>query len=183
MDFEIELIKFLQSGRNQFFDVSFQVISTVGSVLGVVAFCILLLCTKRKLLFWYLFSYGFVFLTVGILKHTVERIRPFNVSDSIINIGDAVNSFSFPSGHTACATAIAIFLGYLLFQYFQKKSTRIGIVLTCCVYVGLVALSRMYLGKHYLTDVIAGIVISATICVLGLIFMKIIQKKRKKYEN
>lgn len=179
MNFEIDLIKFLQSGRTPFFDVSFQVISAIGSTIGVVAVCLLFLIFKRKLCFWYLFTYGFVYLTVNILKVSVQRTRPFNVTDSIQNIGDVVHGFSFPSGHVACATALAIFLGYFLFQFFKSKGIRIGIVIACTLYVCLVALSRMYLGKHFLTDVVAGAIISAVICVLGLILMHFAQKKNK----
>ncbi len=183
MDFEIEIIEFLQSGRNQFFDVSFQVISWVGSVLGVLALCILLLRFRPKLCFWYLFTYGFVLLTVRIVKGVVERVRPFNATDTILNLGDTTTDFSFPSGHAACATAIAIFLGYFLFQYFKSKKARVGIVVCLTAYVALVCLSRMYLGKHYLTDLIAGVLISAVICVLGLLFMKFCQKRKEKQKN
>lgn len=181
MDFEIKLIEFLQSGRSQFFDVSFQLISALGSTLGIVAFVLFLwFFRRRKLCFWYLFSYGFVYLSVSVLKNCVQRVRPFNVTDTIVNIGDVVHEFSFPSGHAACATAIAIFMAYFLFSCFKKKSTRVGIVLSCALYVGLVCLSRMYLGKHYLTDVLAGVVVSAVVCTIGLLIMTFFNKHKKK---
>lgn len=180
MEFEIKLIEFLQAGRNAFFDMSFQAISVIGSAVGVIALCVFFLIFKRKMLFWYLFSYGFVYLTVSVLKTLVARPRPFNVSDTITNIGDIVHEFAFPSGHAACATAIAIFLGCFLWQHFKKKSTRICIILSCVIYVGLVCLSRLYLGKHYLTDVLAGVAISAVICTLGLLLMHFVSKKRMK---
>lgn len=183
MDFEIKIIEFLQSGRSPFFDVSFQLISAIGSTMGVVAACLLFLLFKRKLCFWYLFSYGFVYLTVSIMKNSIQRMRPFNVTDIIENIGDVVTGFSFPSGHAACATAIAIFVGYFLFQYFKSKGTRVGIVLSCCLYVGLVCLSRMYLGKHFLTDVLAGVAVSAVICALGLTLMYFVNKRKKVKTN
>ncbi len=172
MDFELKIIEFLQSGRTPFFDTSFQIISEIGSVMGVVALCLIFLFFNRRLLFWYLFSYGFVNLVVRIIKGTVERIRPYNASELIQVIGDRVQDFSFPSGHMACATAIAIFLAVFLFSKYKTKGERVLIVLSCCVYVGLVGLSRMYLGKHYLTDLIAGFAISAIICTLGLLLMK-----------
>jgi len=183
MEFEIKLIEFLQAGRNPFFDMSFQVISIVGSAVGLVALVLFLFVFNKKLCFWYLFSYGFVYLTISALKSIIKRPRPFNVVDTIANIGDAVNEFSFPSGHAACATAIAIFLGCFLFTKFKKKSTRVGIVLSCTLFVGLVCLSRMYLGKHYLTDVLAGVLVSAVVCVLGLLFMKFATKKKKEKKN
>lgn len=184
MDFEIKLIEFLQAGRSPFFDMSFQVISLVGSFVGVIALSIFFLLFKWKLCFWYLFSYGFVYLTVSIMKATIQRVRPFNVTDTIANIGDTVTGFSFPSGHAACATAIAIFMAYFLWQIYKKKSMRICIVIASTLYVGLVCLSRMYLGKHFLTDVLAGVAISAAICVIGLFLMRAVQKKKEvKNEN
>lgn len=177
MDIEIKLIEFLQAGRSPFFDLSFQVISLVGSTVGAVALFLFFLLFKRKYCFWYLFTYGFVYLTVSITKICVQRVRPFNVADTITNIGDIVHGYSFPSGHAACATAIAIFLGYFLWQEYKKKSTRIYIVISCVLYVGLVCLSRMYLGKHFLTDVLAGVIISASLCALGLVFMRAMKKR------
>ena len=179
MDFEIKLIEFLQAGRSQFFDTSFQVVSIAGSVIGVIALSLFFLFYKRKLAFYYLFTYGFVYLIVNALKHLIQRPRPFNVVLSIENLGDQVTGFAFPSGHAACATAIAIFLGYFLWQCFNKKSTRICIVTSLAIYVGLVCLSRMYLGKHYLTDVLAGVIISAAVCIAGLFFMNFVEKKKK----
>ncbi|MGN1200969.1 MAG: phosphatase PAP2 family protein [Candidatus Caccovivens sp.] len=183
MDFEIKIIEFLQAGRNVFFDRTFQIISGIGSVVGAVVLVLFFLLFKRKFAFWFLFSYGFVYLFVNLLKNWVERIRPFNVTDTIVNIGDVVTDYSFPSGHAACATAIAIFLGYFLFTKYKSKGMRVGIVLACSLYVGLVCLSRMYLGKHYLTDVLAGVALSAVFCGLGLTLMYFWEKKRKNYEN
>lgn len=179
MDFEIRLIEFIQAGRSPFFDLAFQIISYIGSAFGLIAVGLILLCYKRKLCFWYVLTYGFVFLINNVLvKNLVHRVRPFVASDTIMNIGDKVTDFSFPSGHMACAVTIAIFLGYFLFQYFHKTSTRFGIVLCLCVYIGLVALSRMYLGKHYLTDLLGGMAIAGVICALGLVCMWLYHKKK-----
>ena len=179
MDFEIKIIQFLQAGRSPFFDMSFQIFSKLGSVLGVIFLCAVFLLFNRKLLACYLLSYGVVFSVVRVLKHVVARIRPFNASDAIANIGTAVQDYSFPSGHAACATAIAIFLAYFLFKYFKSKGARVGIVLCCGMYLALVCLSRMYLGKHYLTDLIAGVFISAAICVAGILVFCWLEKKLK----
>lgn len=182
MEFEIKLIEFLQSGRNVFFDASFQIISIIGSAVGMVALVLFFLIFNRRLCFWYLFSYGFVYLTVSMMKALIERPRPFNVTDTITNIGDAVTGFSFPSGHAACATAIAIFIGVFLFTKYKEKWLRICTVCACALYVLLVCLSRMYLGKHYLTDVLAGVLISAIICTLCLI-LRYFMNKGSKNEN
>lgn len=179
MDFEIKIIKFLQSGRSQFFDVSFQMISAIGSVIGVVALVLFFLKFKAKMSFWFLITYGFVFLTINTIKLLVSRARPFAVCDDIQNIGDSVTDFSFPSGHAACATAIAIFIAYFLFSKFKTTSMRVCVGLSCALYVGIVCLSRMYLGKHFLTDVLAGVAISAVICIAGIMFMRYCAKKKE----
>lgn len=179
MDFEIKIIEFLQSGRSPFFDTAFKMISAIGSVVGVIVVSLLFLFKKRKVFFWYIFSYAMAALLIWVLKDQIHRVRPYNAVDSILCIGGASTDFSFPSGHSACATAIAIFVGYSLFTYYKRTGVRVGIVLGCGLYVALVGLSRMYLGMHYLTDVLAGIAISAAFCVLGIILMTIYQKQKK----
>ncbi|MBP3619497.1 MAG: phosphatase PAP2 family protein [Clostridia bacterium] len=182
MEFEIKIIEFLQSRRTPFFDIAFQIISAVGSVVGVVALAIFFLVFKKKMCFWYLFTYGFVYLAVSILKLCVARTRPFNASDTIFNVGDAVSDYSFPSGHCACATAIAMFVCYFLLGNCKTKAMKVWTILFGFVFVGLVCLSRMYLGKHYLTDVLAGVTVSAVICMLGIMFMRYVQKKKRNKE-
>lgn len=182
MDFEIRIIQFLQAGRSPFFDVSFQIFSMLGTLLAICAFVLFLLFYNRKLALCYLMSYGFVFVTVSILKSLVARDRPFAVCEEIELIGKISSDYSFPSGHTACSMAIAIFLGAFLFEKYKDKSSRTWIVVCLTIYVLLVALSRMYLGAHYLTDVLAAMAISAVICAIGLVVMKIFIKKGKKDE-
>ena len=185
MDFEIKLIEFLQGGRTPFFDVSFQVISMIGSYVGAVALVLLFLFTKhrRGYAFWFLFTYGFTYLVQSSLKVLIARDRPFNVSDNIMNIGDVVTSYSMPSGHVVCATLIAVFLGAYLFSFYKSKGIRTMICLALIIYVGLVALSRMYLGKHFLTDTLAGMALGAVFGTLGLILMWQFNKRRKKNET
>ena len=186
MDFEIKIIEFLQAGRTPFFDGAFQVISLIGSYIGAVALVLFFLFTKKKYAFWFLFTYGFAYLIQNILKTAIGRPRPYNIIDTIVSVGDVVTDFSMPSGHTICATMIAIFLGAYLFSVYKKKGQRVWVCLALCVYVGLVMLSRMYLGKHYLTDLLAGLGISVLIGTLGLLFMHFYNKwhqKHKKEEN
>ncbi len=180
MSFEIAIIEFLQAGRTPFFDAAFQVISMLGSYVGAVALVVFFLFTKKSYAFWFLFTYGYAYLTQNILKEVIARPRPYVVSDVIVSIGDVVNDFSMPSGHTVCATMIAIFLGAYLFSRFKKKGMRVWITLALVVFVGLVMLSRMYLGKHYLTDLIAGFGLAVFFGVLGLLLKYFYEKSKKK---
>lgn len=178
MEFEIKLIKFLQAGRNQFFDVSFQAISLLASVVGVVFFVLFLLRYKPSLVFWYAFAYGMVALLVSVLKVLVARERPFAVDGEIAIIGDAESDFSFPSGHTACAVTIAIFLGTFLFEQAKDKKTKFWITFSLTIYVLLVMISRMYLGMHYLTDILVGAAVPVIVCPCVLATRRYFQKKK-----
>ncbi|MCC6072818.1 phosphatase PAP2 family protein [Massilia sp. GCM10020059] len=101
-----------------------------------------------------------------ILKHIFQRARP-----SLENPLLTLTTYSFPSGHTVAATLFyGLIAAYLVCQSSRWK-TRFLIVLGACVMVGLVGLSRMYLGVHYLTDVLAAIAEGCgwlAICITGV---------------
>lgn len=83
------------------------------------------------------------------LKHLVARARPFDVIQNLVPLITKPTDYSFPSGHTACSFAVA----FLLFRKLPKKY---GI--PCLAFAALIGFSRIYLGVHYLSDVIAGVV-------------------------
>ncbi len=88
------------------------------------------------------------------LKALVYRERPFVTHPSIEKLSEAGSS-SFPSGHTLEAFAIAAALSLL----FSRKQ----VVIPVYIWAMLVAYSRMALGVHYPSDVLAGIFIGTFI--------------------
>lgn len=92
------------------------------------------------------------------LKPLVARIRPYEVIDSLTLLVDRQSDFSFPSGHSAAAFAVAVVLLRLL-------PKRYGV--PAMVLAGLIALSRLYVGVHYPTDVLAGMAIGAAAALLS----------------
>src|SRR5262249_40865881 len=65
-------------------------------------------------------------------------------------------SYSFPSGHAVAATVFYGFAAILLGSYIAAKVWRIVISLAAVAVILMVGLSRVYLGAHYPTDVLAG---------------------------
>lgn len=88
----------------------------------------------------------------GILKNIIQRDRPFIDLEGINMIIKAPTSYSFPSGHTTSSFAAA----GVIAMNFKNKSIY---VFTLAI---LIALSRLYLGVHYPTDIIAGIILGLT---------------------
>jgi membrane-associated phospholipid phosphatase len=150
MIFEVEIIKWLQEHRSSFLDKLFELITMFGEemimilVLGLVYWSIKKDAGKRLAII--------VFISMGInslLKVMISRLRPFQVDSSIVNLRpETSQSYSMPSGHTQSSSTL--FFG--LASLFKKKSLWV-FAITITVLVGI---SRMYIGVHYLSDVIVG---------------------------
>jgi membrane-associated phospholipid phosphatase len=87
-----------------------------------------------------------------ILKSTIKRQRPFVKDPSIIPL-DAAGSYSFPSGHTSDAFATATSLSIAYPKWY--------IIAPSFLWASGVGYSRMYLGVHYPSDVVAGAIVGA----------------------
>lgn len=82
-----------------------------------------------------------------LLKPLVARMRPYEYSEKVVLLVGKANDFSFPSGHTGSAFAIAVVVCLML-------PRKYGIVaLGMAVLMGY---SRLYVGIHYPTDVLGG---------------------------
>lgn len=95
------------------------------------------------------------------LKYSVNRTRPFISYPYLENVTN-VASPSFPSGHTSDAFAIATSLSLAYPKWY--------VIVPSYTFAGAVAYSRMHLGVHYPSDVLAGAVIgagSAYLCFKG----------------
>lgn len=99
-----------------------------------------------------------------ILKNLVARTRPYEVVDGLKLLVAKASDYSFPSGHSGSSFAASVVMLRLL----PKKFGIPAIILAT-----LIALSRLYVGIHYPTDVLAGI-ITGTIC--GIIAIKLSKK-------
>ena len=97
------------------------------------------------------------------LKEAYERSRP-HFDDPLVTLG----TYSFPSGHTAAATIFYGVLAAFLVTRYRKHRTRVLIVTCAVLAVVTVAISRMYLGAHYFSDVVAAAASSTAWLVLCL---------------
>lgn len=83
------------------------------------------------------------------LKKLLSRERPYKILEQLNTFGINLKDYSFPSGHTAASFSIATTMALNI--------PKISIVVF--LLASIVAISRIYLGVHYPTDVAAGIII------------------------
>lgn len=130
-----------------------------------------------NVIFFLVVSVGGVFLNL-LLKLAFQRERPDGEVSyiDVFNVSLEIPSYSFPSGHTMRATILLLFLMYLVYTYVIHRSLKGLLLLLCSLGIVGVALSRLFLEAHFLSDTIAAISVSIVwFCLVRLFF--------KKYDN
>jgi membrane-associated phospholipid phosphatase len=136
-----------------------------------IALCVMLLVSKKTrrsgivLLLALFLSWS---LGEGLLKHIFLRTRPYIAHPDLIPLARRPRSSSFPSGHTATACA----MGFTALRELRKRYSIPIFIIGL-----LVSLSRLYLGMHYPTDVITGILLGLFSCCLAERLMWRLQDK------
>lgn len=159
------LMSVIQGERTALFDRLMVIVTRMGDyhtqLWAAVVLCTLLLCTKQwRATAFALFTLLGTALANGALKALFARQRP----EVLLN---PLETFSFPSGHSSAAFAFFLTLGVLAGRE-QPPRLRLTWVLLACLPAMVIALSRVYLGVHWPTDIIAGALLAATICMAGL---------------
>jgi undecaprenyl-diphosphatase len=91
-----------------------------------------------------------------ILKIIFMRERPDETFALITESG-----FSFPSGHMQGSTALFISIAIVLLLHYKKSKATVSAVTLCCIVPILVGISRMYLGVHFLSDILCGLALGS----------------------
>ena len=109
------------------------------------------------------------FLLNELLKNIFQRVRPDE-----INWLTNVNGYSFPSGHSMVSMSYYGFLIYLI--YISKVKMKWSIICLLIFIIFFIGFSRLYLGVHYLSDILGGYLISLVyLCVAITIYNRIIK--------
>ena len=110
-----------------------------------------------------------------LLKYAFHRTRP-RFDDPLLTLP----TYSFPSGHTANAALLYGLLACWLWLHYRGAAARTATVAGACLMVALVGTSRMYLGVHYLSDVLAA---TAEACVWLAVCVTAISTLRRRREG
>ncbi|AGA85114.1 bifunctional DedA family/phosphatase PAP2 family protein [Stutzerimonas stutzeri] len=159
------LLAVIQGERSATFDRVMVVITRTGDfhtqLWAAVLLCVLLLLARqwRAALFAVCTLLGTA-VANGALKATFARVRPEVLMEPL-------SSYSFPSGHSSAAFAFFLTLGVLAGRG-QPPRLRLAWLVLASLPATAIALSRVYLGVHWTTDVTAGALLAASICAASL---------------
>lgn len=88
---------------------------------------------------------------MALLKGFYERDRP-----SVVTHFDPPGGHSFPSGHSMISAALYLTLAVLIARTLQKRRQRVFVVCVGALLTATIGITRLFLGVHYPTDVLAG---------------------------
>jgi len=149
-----QVIDFMKLIVNKYLTFIFKIFTFIGDFyipVFIIVCCFFLFKNK-----WYsvLLSCGYLFsgFMSFFCKYLSLRPRPI---DALISIP---KSYSFPSGHTLTSVVFYFLLWYLLTINSTKKVKTMSLIVTI-ICITLIAISRMYLGVHYFSDVVGGYII------------------------
>lgn len=138
--------------------------------------CVVALLLLRKRHVAYATGLTITLATTGLgvlfLKDFVARVRPplkFEAYQEIL--------YSFPSAHAALSAAFYGFLIFLVWRFIARRSLRYTAIGFLVLFIAAISFSRLYLGVHYMSDVIAGILFGALCVWLGVLWIRYTEKR------
>jgi membrane-associated phospholipid phosphatase len=178
---DIDLLKKINGNRNTNFDPLMKGVTNSALPISIgtpiVIYAVGLIekdsVTKKKAIFVLETAAASAFTTL-VLKNVIKRDRPYVTYPEIDNVVEE-SSYSFPSGHTSSAFATATSLSMAYPKWY--------VIAPSFLWAGTVGYSRMHLGVHYPTDVLAGALIGSGSAFLCYKLNKWINKKRDLHQK
>lgn len=109
-----------------------------------------------------------------IIKNVVARTRPYEAIEALNRIVSAQSDYSFPSGHTTASFAVAV----VMFMELPKKYGVPALIMAF-----LIAFSRLYVGVHYPSDVIVGMITATIYAIIAVTIYRKCFNKDKAADN
>ncbi len=152
-----------------------KMVTHFGSILTIAILSVILfLLSKNKVVkIFSIVNVGFVSVFCLIVKHLVQRPRP----EGIALIEET--GFSFPSAHTMGSVVFYGFLIFLILRCFKNKPLKFVISIIMSLTTLLIGYTRVYLGVHFATDVMAGVLAGIAYLVVAIIVFILLEQKIK----
>lgn len=166
-NFDLPIIEFVQGLETPWLTVVLKAFTWIGSAYGVVPIT-LIICAilfyginEKKRAIFFAFSIVSTIILNESLKLYFVRDRP-----EIYRLMDA-GGFSFPSGHTMMAFSLYGMIVYVTWRHLKETKQRIFIMILATFIAFLIAISRIYVGVHFPSDIVGGF--AASTCWITII--------------
>jgi undecaprenyl-diphosphatase len=110
----------------------------------------------------------------ALLKHAFRRARPL-FDDPLL----VLTTYSFPSGHAMAATVLYGLLVVYAVRHLRQRRARLLVASAAAVLIVLVGFSRLYLGVHYLSDVLGGMAVGVVWLTMCLTAVETVRRQRR----
>ena len=144
------------------------------SYLIVISLIILIFIKKKKYGFSILFNIFLSKLITNLLKIIIKRPRPIGIN--LITEG----GYSLPSGHSLISMAFYGYLIYLIYKNIKNKIIKYFLIFILSILIISIGLSRIYLGVHYTSDVLAGFLAGLSYLIIYVSLVNQFIEKRKQ---
>lgn len=154
-----------------------KLITFFGGATCLIGLTLVLFITIKNKKIGLLIGINLVTITIlnQIFKFILQRPRP--TENRIIN----ENGYSFPSGHSMISMAFYGFLIYLIYKYVKNKKLKYISITLISILIIFIGISRIYLGVHYTSDVLAGFLFSISYLIIFILIAnnKVLNKNSK----
>lgn len=153
--------------KNDLFTGFYKFITMFASEIIVffIALLFLLIFKNKRYGIFVIFNAFNILILNILLKLIFMRDRPYDLM-IITETG-----YSFPSGHAMCALGFYGFIIYLTWHFNLEKKVKITFTILLSILIVLLGVSRVYLGVHYASDVLAGYMVSAAYLIIYINFI------------
>lgn len=176
MLFEIKIIEWLQSFSSRPLDILTAYSSFFFDYAIIIAvFFLFYLNNKKCYATYYVVIQGVGAVIQHFAKLMFLRPRPHVASETVVSLLTSEGS-SFPSGHSVAAMGVFMFVMFFIYSENRNKYERLGFTLLGVLFLIFNMFNRMYLGQHYLTDILGGYLLMVAICSISFLLYKPYQK-------
>ncbi len=156
--FDKAIYQFIISFRTSYLDTYFKFITKLGNLKTVALILIISFLLLKKKSFFTIFSNTtFSVIINTIIKNIIRRKRPTILR--LIKQG----GFSYPSGHAMICISLYGTILYLIITKVKNKFIKICSTILILIIIISIGISRIYLGVHYTTDIIAGYILAISL--------------------
>lgn len=166
--FDDSIYKIVTTKTNNFLDEMFKVFTFFGSTVFIVGVCLIILMFMKNKKKAGIIAGAVIISTIinNIIKFAFQRERP------VVRRLVEENTSSFPSGHTMAAVTLYGILIFFVMKSNFKKVTKIILSVILGLLPVCVAVSRIYVGAHFASDVIGAAMVSSALLLIETVIIE-----------